>query len=98
MREDLNLQNPKGTRFYGPLQLTISASHAQTGGSGASRTLTSRKMARFGRGGLATFPALPNKLAEIIRFERMTPIGCSALAVRRLRLLGQLSVKKTWCG
>ena len=83
--------------------------------------------ARFERGGLATCPALPCKLAvmrgfepldpcfkrasdfpgqlfkplthitafklaESIRFERMTPIRCSALAVRRLRPLGQLSI------
>ena len=29
MWEDLNLQNPFGERFYGPPQLTVSASHAQ---------------------------------------------------------------------
>ena len=97
------------------------------GGSGVSRTLTSRRTARFERGGLTKCPALPNKLAvmrgfeplgpginratgfpdqlfkplthitaktnlaESIRFERMTPKWCSALAVRRLRPLGQLS-------
>ena len=41
-------------------------------------------------------PAAPSKLvfkqmAASIRFERMTPMRCSALAVRRLRPLGQLS-------
>lgn len=72
--------------------LVFQTKNNKTGGSGASRTLTSRRTARFERGGLATCPALPNKMAESIRFERMTPVGCSALAVRRHRPLGQLSV------
>jgi hypothetical protein len=32
IREDLNLQNPERSRFYGPLQLTVSASHAHLDG------------------------------------------------------------------
>ena len=149
---------PEGALAFRASALSLTRPSLQTGGSGASRTLTSRKMSRFGRGGLATCPALPNKLAvmrgfeppgpdlhrvsdfpgqlfkplthitakqnrqssksaanyspvqttnlmratrerplhamlaESIRFERMTPMRCSALAVRRLRPLGQLSV------
>lgn len=45
----------------------------QTGGSGASRTLTSRRTARFERGGLTKCPALPNKLAVMRGFEPLGP-------------------------
>ena len=45
----------------------------QTGGSGASRTLTSRRTARFERGGLTKCPALPNKLAVMRGFEPLDP-------------------------
>jgi hypothetical protein len=38
----LNLQNPEGSRFYGPLQLTVSASHAHHGGESDDAVLELR--------------------------------------------------------
>jgi hypothetical protein len=44
MWEDLNLQNPEGSRFYGPLQLTVSASHAHHGGESVDSNPLHRKV------------------------------------------------------
>jgi hypothetical protein len=78
MWEDLNLQNPERSRFYGPLQLTVSASHAHHGSDERIRTsgpgvftgpLTFRVSCLSHS---HTSPQIKN-LAESIRVERMTP-------------------------
>ena len=50
---------PEGALAFRASALDLTRPSLQTGGSGANRTLTSRRMARFERGGLAKCPALP---------------------------------------
>src|ERR1035438_1581162 len=64
-----------GSTFVGwrASAINLTRPSLQTGGSGASRTLTSRRTARFERGGLTKCPALPNKLAVMRGFEPLGP-------------------------
>ncbi len=52
---------PEGALAFRASAINLTRPSLQTGGSGASRTLTSRRTARFERGGLTKCPALPRQ-------------------------------------
>src|ERR1017187_1387199 len=52
---------PEGALAFRASALSLTRPSLRTGGSGASRTLTSRRRTRFERGGHAECPALPKQ-------------------------------------